>query len=138
LFDKYYDTQLIIVRSFVDRDILMCYHWGLGVGHVYAHQSSPKDAGVIWSTLDDEFLVNDEPIVEDTTATERSPEELQDDYQSQDDAESQSSYSEDFECYSGEESDSEEEESSDFNGDEELVLHFNEMYGDVPLDEYED
>ena len=25
------------IPSFVDRDMLMRYHWGLGIGHVYAH-----------------------------------------------------------------------------------------------------
>ena len=28
---------LIIVQRFVDRDMLMRYHWGLGVGHTYSH-----------------------------------------------------------------------------------------------------
>ncbi|KZP03728.1 hypothetical protein FIBSPDRAFT_904798 [Athelia psychrophila] len=27
------------VNRFVDRDMVMCYHFGLGVGHVYSHQS---------------------------------------------------------------------------------------------------
>ena len=29
--------------SFVDRDMVMRYHWGLGVGHVYSHSDAPSD-----------------------------------------------------------------------------------------------
>jgi len=37
------DTLLSIpvnvgILRFSDRDLLMCYHWGLGVGHFHAHQ----------------------------------------------------------------------------------------------------
>ena len=28
------------MSSFVDRDMLMRYHWGLGVGHMYAHSTA--------------------------------------------------------------------------------------------------
>ena len=27
------------IHRFVDRDMVMRYHWGLGVGHVYSHHS---------------------------------------------------------------------------------------------------
>lgn len=27
---------------FADRDMFMCYHWGLGVGHVYASSTPPE------------------------------------------------------------------------------------------------
>lgn len=30
---------------FVDRDMVMRYHWGLGIGHVYAHVQSPIEDG---------------------------------------------------------------------------------------------
>lgn len=30
--------------SFVDRDMLMRYHWGLGVGHTYSHGDSPNSS----------------------------------------------------------------------------------------------
>ena len=29
-------------NSFVDRDMLMRYWWGLGIGHKYAHTSTPQ------------------------------------------------------------------------------------------------
>lgn len=29
---------ILTFNSFVDRDMFMRYHWGLGVGHTYAHQ----------------------------------------------------------------------------------------------------
>ena len=31
---------LIFLSSFVDRDMLMRYHWGLAFGHVYSHRGS--------------------------------------------------------------------------------------------------
>jgi hypothetical protein len=31
---------LLYTPRFSDRDLLMCYHWGLGVGHFHAHQSA--------------------------------------------------------------------------------------------------
>lgn len=34
---------------FVDRDMIMRYHWGLGVGHVYAHDQTPSRAVTIFS-----------------------------------------------------------------------------------------
>ncbi|KAG6904490.1 hypothetical protein DXG01_009497 [Tephrocybe rancida] len=37
------DWLFYYVNRFVDRDMLMRYHWGLGVGHVYSHNlSSPE------------------------------------------------------------------------------------------------
>jgi hypothetical protein len=27
------------IHRFVDRDMVMRYHWGLGIGHVYSHHS---------------------------------------------------------------------------------------------------
>jgi len=35
--------------SFVDRDMLMRFHWGLGVGHVYTHQQLCTDAAMVWN-----------------------------------------------------------------------------------------
>jgi hypothetical protein len=40
-------TYVFAIR-FVDRDMVMRYHWGLGVGHVYSHQQSCTNAGVLW------------------------------------------------------------------------------------------
>ena len=31
--------NLTVSPRFVDRDMLICYHWGLGVGHTYLHNS---------------------------------------------------------------------------------------------------
>lgn len=31
------NPALTFVNRFVDRDMLMRYHWGLGVGHVHSH-----------------------------------------------------------------------------------------------------
>lgn len=37
-----------LLRRFVDRDMLMRFHWGLAVGHVYTHRSKCKNASVVW------------------------------------------------------------------------------------------
>ena len=39
---KFSFTDLNVVSRFADRDMLMRYHWGLGVGHVYAHESTTE------------------------------------------------------------------------------------------------
>ncbi|KAG1748520.1 hypothetical protein EDD22DRAFT_958151 [Suillus occidentalis] len=31
------------INSFVDRDTLMCFHYGLGVGHVYSHEANTPE-----------------------------------------------------------------------------------------------
>ena len=33
------------IHRFVDRDMVMRYHWGLGVGHVYSHHSGSGSYG---------------------------------------------------------------------------------------------
>ena len=36
--------MVIPLSSFVDRDMLMRYHWGLGIGHTYAHNTSSTES----------------------------------------------------------------------------------------------
>jgi hypothetical protein len=43
--DRHCNAELTFITSFVDRDMLMRYHWGLAVGHVYTHQRK-SDAAV--------------------------------------------------------------------------------------------
>lgn len=38
---------------FVDRDMLMRFHWGLAVGHAYTHGCSLSDPSVIWASNSD-------------------------------------------------------------------------------------
>ena len=47
--------------SFVDRDILMRYHWGFGVGHAYAYNNieSPEE------TMDNNGAATDASILPD-------------------------------------------------------------------------
>jgi hypothetical protein len=40
---KLNQLNLIILSSFVDRDMLMRYHWGLGIGHTYSHTAASTD-----------------------------------------------------------------------------------------------
>ncbi|KAG1881540.1 hypothetical protein C8R48DRAFT_587375 [Suillus tomentosus] len=37
-----YDWHEYYINSFVDRDTVMRFHYGLGVGHVYSHQANPS------------------------------------------------------------------------------------------------
>jgi len=64
---------------FVDRDMLMRYHWGLGVGHIYSHvqrangPSAPTDTQTT-STAADEDSVNEEPPDDDIASDAENPE----------------------------------------------------------------
>ncbi|KIK25266.1 hypothetical protein PISMIDRAFT_43715, partial [Pisolithus microcarpus 441] len=35
------DWNYYYINRFADRDMLLRYHWGLGVGHMYSHVHSP-------------------------------------------------------------------------------------------------
>ncbi|KAG6904449.1 hypothetical protein DXG01_009865 [Tephrocybe rancida] len=37
------DWKFYLVNRFVDRDMLMRYHWGMGVGHLYSHTHNEDD-----------------------------------------------------------------------------------------------
>ncbi|KAF8833950.1 hypothetical protein BDN67DRAFT_985681 [Paxillus ammoniavirescens] len=37
------DWKYYYVNGFMDHDMLMCYHWGLGIGHLYAHTKRPSE-----------------------------------------------------------------------------------------------
>ena len=53
---------LMIVQRFVDRDMLMRYHWGLGVGHTYSHvsdHSEPNDESITPQVLHAQSLQAD-------------------------------------------------------------------------------
>jgi|SRR5882757_3617592 len=46
---------------FADRDMLMRYHWGLGIGHVYAHEAKlPQDSATPDGKADDTNMLDDE------------------------------------------------------------------------------
>ena len=45
---------ILILSSFVDRDMVMCYHWGLGVGHVYSHSDCAGNGIIQNQTADGE------------------------------------------------------------------------------------
>ncbi|KAJ3542068.1 hypothetical protein NMY22_g3642 [Coprinellus aureogranulatus] len=36
------DWAEYMINRFVDRDMMMRYHWGLAVGHIYSHSDAPK------------------------------------------------------------------------------------------------
>ena len=45
---------ILILSSFVDRDMVMRYHWGLGVGHVYSHSDCTGNGIIQNQTADGE------------------------------------------------------------------------------------
>ena len=53
---------LMIIQRFVDRDMLMRYHWGLSVGHTYSHvsdHSEPNDESITPQVLHAQSLQAD-------------------------------------------------------------------------------
>jgi hypothetical protein len=50
-----------MIDSFVDRDILMRYHWGLAVGHKYSHNSTQSCTGKARSTTSENSDSDGEP-----------------------------------------------------------------------------
>lgn len=58
---KIYGNKLHNPPSFVDRDMLMRYHWGLAVGHAYSHFPSAlhTDAGSSDSETTDNTHMDD-------------------------------------------------------------------------------
>src|SRR5712664_2190613 len=102
---------LIASIRFVDRDMLMRFHWGLAVGHVYAHQQPCTDPSVIWdesrSTLREDTISPNEKEMEDNAigsdpgADNSGSESDDDDYEpsdedSEDDSEDESEDNEDL------------------------------------------
>lgn len=49
----------MIANRFSDRDLVMRYHWGLAVGHVYTHQQKSSHRGVLWRNAADHFQGGD-------------------------------------------------------------------------------
>ena len=43
---------MFFFSRFVDRDMLMRFHWGLGIGHVYTHQQHCTNTAVVWYNPD--------------------------------------------------------------------------------------
>ncbi|RXW23302.1 hypothetical protein EST38_g2534 [Candolleomyces aberdarensis] len=41
------DWEQYFVNRFVDRDMIMRYHWGLGVGHLYSHEDAPNVGNMV-------------------------------------------------------------------------------------------
>ena len=72
-------SNSIILSSFVDRDMLMRYHWGLGIGHQYAHTTasvnsqsfSPSPSHSNGSAMEDYRNLTDEVNEGDHSAVEQ-------------------------------------------------------------------
>jgi hypothetical protein len=56
----YLNITELVARRFVDRDMVMRYHWGLAVGHVYTHgQTTSKDIAATASNITHEHSESD-------------------------------------------------------------------------------
>lgn len=113
--------RINLSNRFVDRDMLMRYHWGLGVGHVYSHGQSAFATATTTSTED----VNQDRATEMHSTDEAIPEVHGEDHDGPSDDENPelgfNDLEDDWIDESEGESGSEEEE-------EELILAMHDMY----------
>jgi hypothetical protein len=100
--------------SFVDRDMVMRYHWGLAVGHKYTYDAFTADAAEI-PLADD---VGEEDMNEDAVYTDTSL------------ATTDLTYEEEWEAERVPFDEEEHEESEEGAYNDEELLEFQEMYGD--------
>ncbi|KAF6752551.1 hypothetical protein DFP72DRAFT_1011401 [Ephemerocybe angulata] len=56
------DWREYYVNRFVDRDMLMRHHWGLGIGHIYSHKDAPSAVESMPTDQDSENEPDSEPI----------------------------------------------------------------------------
>jgi hypothetical protein len=112
-------STVVFFDSFVDRDMVMRYHWGLSVGHIYGHEcaqarESQKGATTTWYPNLHNTGREDDPEIDGA----------EDNTDASDD--------EDFGSDSGINSDS--SDTGDFDDDEvhgdAELLEMDEMYGD--------
>jgi hypothetical protein len=54
----------IQIRRFSDQDLLMRYHWGLGVGHLHVHGSTSTSSCILDKSIDtsDDLFADPEPL----------------------------------------------------------------------------
>ncbi len=128
--------------------MLMRFHWGLAVGHVYAHRQSCTNVGVIWGDTNQRFRSgaihkkNPEPPELTTTTTTQEdlhePGDLGDVDVGPDSGTDGSGSESDASDSDYRPSDGEDDQSSDENEDEDW-LDVDEMYGqgDSDDDSYE-
>lgn len=66
LFDFSFDYCQLTISRFVDRDMLMRYCWGMGVGHAYSHgEQEPGSMEEGMDFKDEELEAEDEFFEED-------------------------------------------------------------------------
>jgi len=122
---------------FVDRDMVMRFHWGLGVGHIYAHglgqvsTPSPPSPGSLGAGIS-EHSDSDYNMTTDTdnqTGDQPGPDQHAGSVDAKSDSDSESSHSESEDIDFSDWEDDDGGYSSEFSDDDEL-LGFDEMYGD--------
>jgi hypothetical protein len=117
--------ELSQVFRFVDRDMLMRYHWGLAVGHVYSHARWPNiPANSITESSADEWDAMNEDVHESRVQDQDATSNTDSDWEN---PELGFENREDDCIDSGEDPESEPERVDD--GDDELFVAIDDMYG---------
>jgi len=112
--------------SFVDHDMLMRFHWGLGVGHVYTHQQLCTNKAMVWSNSQSYSSWNDPDGTEPSDQTGMEEDAINSGMGT--DGSGSESDDSDYKLSEGDE-----ESSSD--DDDEHLLHTHDMYGSLDSDD---
>lgn len=138
------------MERFVDRDMLMRFHWGLAVGHTYTHRRRSEHAGVLWPCRDagprsasgDRSTVNDgggDAGCSGGDHQDVGPQHTNDpDLGSESEGEGGLGFEEDEQEPDEDSEDEQDIDSDEGSEDEREALALDEMYGDVGSDEEDD
>ncbi|KAG1749279.1 hypothetical protein EDB19DRAFT_1904794 [Suillus lakei] len=74
------DRREYYVNRFVDHDMLMCFHFGLGVGHIYSHHSTLQSEPLHGASARQAVIAHDiEVPIDNIEVTEGNIEDKEDD-----------------------------------------------------------
>lgn len=126
-------AELIILFSFVDRDMVMRFYWGLGVGHIYSHQSQAHD-----DQVSDGFSTEELANIGDETEVQIENKDNSDDENGGDDDDAEGEdvmepglgmEDRENEGWMNEDSDQDEDEDGDMGEEDTEFLERYDMYG---------
>jgi hypothetical protein len=133
---EHFEIKCVHSPSFVDRDMLMRYHWGLGIGHVYAHDivaNGVTDGSLSKSTAEEPVILAGLDVELETQGS--APEPLHvcptDDADGSDDSDDPELGMEnrDDDNWDSDDDGDEELEEDPYGSDEDTFLSREEMYG---------
>lgn len=75
----------LIIFSFVDRDMLMCFHFGLGVGYIYSHHCTSESEPLNGASTRPAIIAHDIEVPIDNLKVVEGDEEDEEDSASEDD-----------------------------------------------------